>query len=78
MEVVLAGLLSGKVIMWQIMLGGVQVAGRAIGGRGGGVIGFILVALWTITQTHNGLMVLQLIVQGIIAFLLFASAEDKL
>ena len=76
MEIILAGLLSGKVIIWQIMLGGIQVAGRAIGGRGGGVGGFILVALWTIIQTYNGLMVLQLIVQGIIAFLLFASAED--
>lgn len=76
MEVILAGLLSGKVIIWQIMLGGVQVAGRVIGGRGGVIVGFILVALWTITQTYNGLLVLQLIVQGIIAFLLFASADD--
>ena len=76
MEIILAGLLSGKVIIWQIMLGGIQVAGRAIGGRGGGVVGFILVALWTIIQTYNGLMVLQLIVQGIIAFLLYKSVED--
>jgi len=62
--------------MWQIILGGVQVAGRAIGGRVGGVVGFIIVSLWTITQTYNGLMVLQLIVQGIIAFLLFTLTED--
>ena len=76
MEVIYAGILSGKVILWQIMLGCVQLIGRAIGGRGGVIVGFALVAFWTITQTYNGLMVLQLIVQGIIAFLLYKSVED--
>ena len=72
MEIILAGLFSGKVIMYQLILGGVQV----IGGRGGSIVGFILVALWTVTQTYGDLMVLQLVVQGIIGFLLFSSADD--
>tara|TARA_Y100000031_G_scaffold151589_1_gene193162 strand:+ start:2093 stop:2323 length:231 start_codon:yes stop_codon:yes gene_type:complete len=76
MEIVLAGLLSGKVIMWQIILGGVQVAGRAIGDLGGGIVGFILVVLWTITKTYNDLMILQLIIQSVIAFALFSLYED--
>jgi len=76
MEIILAGLFSGKVIMYQLILGGVQVIGRAIGGRGGSIVGFILVAFWTVTQTYGDLMVLQLVVQGIIGFLLFSSADD--
>jgi|TARA_B100002003_G_C14005103_1_gene485081 hypothetical protein len=76
MEIIVASLLSGKVIMWQVILGAVQGAGRLLGGKIGVVIAFILVALWTITKTYNGLLVLQLIIQGIIAFFLFVSADD--
>jgi hypothetical protein len=76
MEVVLAGLFSGKVIMWQLMLGGVQAIGRAIGGRGGTVIGFILVAFWTLSKTSGDLLFLQFVIQGIIGFVLFSSADD--
>ena len=60
-------IITGPVIMYQIILGGVQFAVKMMGG---GAIGFILVVLWTITQTYGSLMIQQLIIQGIIAFLL--------
>ena len=75
MDIMLASLISGKVIMWQIILGGVQLAGMGFGGRVGGAIAFILVVGWTVTQTYGSLMVLQLVVQGAIAFFLY-SMED--
>ena len=75
MEIMVASIFSGKVLMWQVMLGAVQFTGRTIGGRGGGVVAFILIAGWTITQTYGGLTLLQLIVQGAIAFFLFSMDE---
>ena len=60
-------IITGPVIMYQLILGGVQFGVRVMGG---GFFGFILVVLWTITQTYGALMVQQLIIQGIIAFLL--------
>tara|TARA_B100000945_G_C20416454_1_gene615417 strand:- start:1666 stop:1866 length:201 start_codon:yes stop_codon:yes gene_type:complete len=60
-------IITGPVIMYQIILGGVQFVVKMMGG---GAIGFILVVLWTITQTYGSLMIQQLIIQGIIAFLL--------
>ena len=75
MEIMVASLFSGKVLMWQVILGAVQFAGRTIGGRVGGVVGFILVLWWTLTQTYGDLILLQLIVQGAIAFFLFSMDE---
>jgi len=72
-----ASLLSSSVIMWQILLGIIQVGGFFIKGRVGAFVGFILVLLWTITQTYDELMVLQLIVQSIIAIVIYTQTQDK-
>ena len=71
MEIILAGLLSGKVIIWQLILGGFQLFCTGIGGRFGTVIGFVLASIWTYSKTYGDLMVLQFFVQSIIGVLLF-------
>jgi len=76
MEIIHAGLLSGSVIMYQIVLGLIQLAGYGIGGRFGGIIASIVVAIWTYTQTWGDLFALQMVVQGGIAFFLIANADD--
>jgi len=75
MEIMIASIFSGKVLMWQLMLGAVQFTGRTIGGRAGGVGALILVVGWTLTKTYGDLMLLQLVVQGVIGFFLFSMDE---
>ena len=71
MEIILAGLLSGKVIIWQLILGGFQLFCTGIGGRFGTVIGFVLVIFWTFSKTYGDLLLLQFIIQGIVFISLF-------
>ena len=52
------------------------LAGYGIGGRFAGIIASIFVAIWTYTQTWGDLFVLQMVVQGGIAFFLFANSDD--
>ncbi len=68
----LALAISGAVIFWQIILGVIQLVGHGVGGRAGGAVAAILVGIWTVSQTGSELMAFQLVVQGIIAVILFA------
>lgn len=61
-----ASLISGKVLIWQIGLGMLQVIGLLIAKRVGLLIAFISVVLWSLSETHGSLLVLQLIVQTVI------------
>ncbi len=70
--VMLALAISGAVIFWQIILGVIQLVGHGVGGRAGGAVAAILVGIWTVSQTGSELMAFQLVVQGIIAVILFA------
>lgn len=72
----LAIAVSGAVVMWQVVLGAIQVAAHAMGGPGAGAIALIAIVIWTFTQTGSGLTVLQLIVQGLIAAFLFSKSCD--
>jgi len=76
MEILHAGLLSGSVILYQLILGVIQLVGYGVGGRLGGIVAFIMVAIWTFTQTWGNLFVLQMVVQGGIALFLFNNAGD--
>ena len=63
--------------MWQLLLGGVQFIGYKVGGKTGLAIAAIAVLFWTISNTYNDLKLLQLVVQGGIAYLLFQQKEDE-
>ena len=76
MEILHAGLLSGSVIMYQLILGVIQFVGHALGGRSGGIVAFIIVSIWTFTQTWGDLFALQMVVQGGIALFLFNNFGD--
>tara|TARA_Y100000590_G_C15629762_1_gene980758 strand:- start:703 stop:933 length:231 start_codon:yes stop_codon:yes gene_type:complete len=76
MEILHASLLSGSVIMYQLILGFIQLVGYGVGGRLGGIVAFIMVAIWTFTQTWGNLFVLQMVVQGGIAIFLFNNVGD--
>ena|GEM_PF-3369869 len=71
MELLIASIFSGKVILWQIFLGFVQVIGRSIAGKKGLMVTFALVIFWTLLKTFNGLLLLQIFVQSIIFFILY-------
>lgn len=77
MELELASLISGQVIMWQVILAGVQYTGLKIGGKLGLAIAAIAVFFWTISNTYNDLRFLQLIVQGGFAYFLFQHSHDE-
>jgi hypothetical protein len=77
MDLQLASLISGPVLMWQLLLGGVQFIGYKVGGKTGLAIAAIAVLFWTISNTYNDLKLLQLVVQGGIAYLLFQQKEDE-
>ena len=69
----LASLLSMKVILWQGILGFIQFLGVKVGEKTGLGIAYVIVLVWTVTKTYNNLLVLQIIVQTIIAFLLYSN-----
>ena len=69
----LASLLSMKVILWQGILGFIQFLGVKVGEKTGLGIAYVIVLIWTVTKTYNNLLVLQIIVQTIIAFLLYSN-----
>lgn len=72
----LASLISLKVVIFQLALGGVQFIGLRIGDRIGLIVAFILVILWTLTQTHSSLLAFQLVVQSIILYFLWTTSES--
>ena len=73
----LAIAISGAVILWQLLLGAIQVVAHAVGGPGAGAIALIAIAIWTFAMTGSGLTVLQLVVQGIIAAVLFSKSSER-
>ncbi len=77
MEVILASLISFKVLIYQIGLGGIQVFAQRVGGRIGLIIGYSIVVIWTISKTYEGLFLLQLIVQSGIGYYLLKNIEDE-
>ena len=77
MDIQFASLISGPVLMWQLLLGGIQFIGWKIGGKVGLAIAVIAVMFWTISNTYNDLKFLQLIVQGGIAYFLFQQNKDS-
>ncbi len=77
MEVILASLISFKVLIYQLGLGGIQVFGQRAGGRVGLIIGYIIVVIWTLSKTYEGLMILQLIIQSGIGYYLLKNIEDE-
>jgi hypothetical protein len=77
MDVIIASLISLDVIEYQVILGIIQYVGRQIAGKNGVIIGFIIVLIWTLTNTYNDLRNLQLLIQGIIGFVLYFSVEEK-
>ncbi len=77
MDVTIASLLSFKVLIYQLGLGGIQVLAQRAGGRVGLILGYIIVVLWTISKTNDGLMILQLIVQSGIGYYLLKQIEDE-
>ncbi len=60
-----------KIVSWQIFLGFIQWVGFYIGGKKGLLFAFSLVLFWTITQTYNGILFFQCIVQSLVAFVIF-------
>ena len=76
MEILHAGLLSGSVIMYQLILGFIQLVGYGLGRQPGGIVAFIIVAIWTYTQTWGDLFLLQMVVQGGITLYLFNNIGD--
>ena len=64
-------IISSAVIMYQIGLGAVLFMGKSAGGKSGVLFSYLLVFLWTITQTYGALMIQQLFIQGIIALILY-------
>lgn len=76
MEILHAGLLSWGVIKYQLILGFIQLVGYGLGRRPGGIVAFIIVAIWTYTQTWGNLFLLQMVVQGGITLYLFNNIGD--
>tara|TARA_B100000401_G_C52129463_1_gene404212 strand:- start:42 stop:248 length:207 start_codon:yes stop_codon:yes gene_type:complete len=64
-------IISSAVIVYQIVLGAILLVGKSAGGKNGVLFSYLLVFLWTITQTYGALMIQQLFIQGIIALLLY-------
>jgi hypothetical protein len=77
MDNLYASLILDKVFIWQVFLGLVQVVGRVIGRKKGLLIAYTLVFFWTILNTYDGLLILQLLVHSIIAFYLYKSITNK-
>ncbi len=66
-----------KIVIWQIFLSFTQWVGFYIGGKKGLLFAFSLILFWTITQTYNGLLVSQCIVQGLVVFIIFHLIIDR-
>jgi type IV secretory pathway TrbL component len=77
MDVIFASLISIKVIIYQFVLGGIQLAGFKMGGKLGLLVGYIIVLLWTLSKTYNSLFILQLIVQSAIGIYLLNSIDEQ-
>ncbi|MBU0712318.1 hypothetical protein KKA87_10410 [bacterium] len=77
MEIQYASLFSFKVIIWQVLLGFIQYVGLKIGNRIGLLIAYLIVIIWTISKTYDGLLILQLIIQSTIAYFFYKSLYDK-
>ncbi len=64
-----------SVLIFQIGLAGIQVIGYRFGGKAGLIAAYLIVILWTLTQTHSGLMFLQLIIQSGIGYYLLSKND---
>ena len=64
-----------SVLIFQIGLASIQVIGSHFGGKTGLIAAYVIVILWTLTQTHSGLMFLQLIIQSAIGYFLLSKID---
>ena len=77
MKIQYASLFSFKVIIWQVILGFIQYVGLKIGNRIGLLIAYLIVIIWTILKTYDGLLILQFIIQSTIAYFFYKSLQNK-
>ena len=77
MEILESSLISFKVLIFQLGLGGLQVIGFRLGNKSGLTGAYIVVILWTIFKTSGELMVFQLVVQSVILYFMYQQLDSE-